>query len=74
MVIRKTKTKPMSFEELPELLTIKDVTHILNVHANTLRNWEKDGLIQVVRIGPRKDRRYKKDVIQKMMFGIGRSY
>lgn len=60
----------MSFEELPELLTIKDVTHILNVHPNTLRNWEKEGLIQVVRIGPRKDRRYLKTVIQKMMYGV----
>ncbi len=60
----------MSFEELPELLTIKDVTHILNVHANTLRNWEKEGLIQAVRIGPRKDRRYKKELIKKMMFGV----
>jgi excisionase family DNA binding protein len=61
----------MSFEELPELLTIKDVTHLLNVHANTLRNWEREGLIQAVRIGPRKDRRYQKEIIQKMMDGGG---
>lgn len=57
----------MSFEELPELLTIKDVTQLLNVHANTLRNWEKEGLIHVVRIGPRRDRRYHKLVIKKIM-------
>ena len=57
----------MSFEELPELLTIKDVAHLLNVHANTLRNWEKEGLIEVVRIGPRRDRRYNKGTIKKMM-------
>jgi len=60
----------MSFEELPELLTIKDVTHLLNVHPNTLRNWEKEGLIQAVRIGPRRDRRYKKTVIREMMYGV----
>lgn len=60
----------MSFEELPELLTIRDVTHLLNVHPNTLRNWEKEGLIQVIRIGPRKDRRYQKEIIQKMMYGV----
>lgn len=58
----------MSLEELPELLTIREVTHLLNVHPNTLRNWEKEGLIQVVRIGPRKDRRYKKEVIEKMIY------
>jgi len=57
----------MSFEEMPELLTIREVTHLLNVHPNTLRNWEKEGLIQVVRIGPRKDRRYNKEVIKQMM-------
>lgn len=57
----------MTFEELPELLTLRDATRLLNVHANTLRNWEKEGLIKVVRIGKRKDRRYKKDMIWKMM-------
>ncbi|HEX5429876.1 MAG TPA: MerR family DNA-binding transcriptional regulator [Patescibacteria group bacterium] len=57
----------MSFEELPELLTIKEVTHLLNVHPNTLRNWEKEGLIDAVRIGPRRDRRYDKRLIRKMM-------
>jgi excisionase family DNA binding protein len=57
----------MSFEEMPELLTIREVTHLLNVHPNTLRNWEKEGLIQVVRIGPRKDRRYRKEVIKKII-------
>jgi excisionase family DNA binding protein len=57
----------MSFEELPELLTISEVTQLLNVHPNTLRNWEKEGLINVVRIGPRRDRRYEKQMIKKMM-------
>jgi DNA-binding transcriptional MerR regulator len=61
----------MSFEELPALLTIREVTHLLHVHPNTLRNWEREGLIQVVRIGPRKDRRYKKDIIEKMMYVQG---
>ncbi len=54
----------MSIEELPELLTIREATHLLNVHPNTLRNWEREGLIPVVRIGPRKDRRYKKETIR----------
>jgi DNA-binding transcriptional MerR regulator len=57
----------MSFDELPELLTIRDVTALLNVHPNTLRNWEKEGLISVVRIGPRKDRRYRKGIIEGIM-------
>lgn len=57
----------MSFEELPELLTISEATQLLNVHPNTLRNWEKEGLISVIRIGPRRDRRYEKQVIKQIM-------
>jgi len=57
----------MSFDELPELLTISEAKQLLNVHANTLRNWEKEGLINVVRIGPRRDRRYEKQVIKQIM-------
>ena len=57
----------MSFEELPELLTIKEVTKLLHVHPNTLRNWEKEGLIDAVRIGPRRDRRYHKELIERMI-------
>jgi excisionase family DNA binding protein len=57
----------MSFEELPELLTIREVTQLLHVHPNTLRNWEREGLIDAVRIGRRRDRRYHKELIQKMM-------
>ncbi|MBX4205365.1 MAG: MerR family DNA-binding transcriptional regulator [Candidatus Doudnabacteria bacterium] len=43
------------------------MTQLLNVHPNTLRNWEKEGLIDAVRIGRRRDRRYHKELIQKMM-------
>ncbi len=54
-------------EKLQGLLTLKQVTDLLSVHPNTLRNWEKEGLIDVIRIGPRGDRRYKKQVIEKIL-------
>ena len=52
--------------EIPELLTIKQAAEMINVHPNTLRNWEKEGKIQAVRIGSRRDRRYPKKVIWQM--------
>jgi excisionase family DNA binding protein len=53
--------------QLPELLTIKQAAAALNVHANTLRNWERDGLISSIRIGSRRDRRFAKSQIWEVL-------
>lgn len=52
--------------DISELLTIKEAAKLINVHPNTLRNWEREGKIQAVRIGSRRDRRYPKQVIWQM--------
>lgn len=52
--------------EFPQLLTIKEAAKLINVHPNTLRNWEKDGKIEAVRIGSRRDRRYPKEIIWQL--------
>lgn len=52
--------------EFPELLTIKEAAKLIHVHPNTLRNWEKEGKIQAVRIGSRRDRRYPKQLIWQL--------
>ncbi len=55
----------MSSDELSEYLTISEVSKLLKVHPNTLRNWDKNGTLKPIRIGERKIRRYKKtDVIK----------
>lgn len=57
----------MQFDpEFSELLTIKEAAKLINVHPNTLRNWEREGKIQAVRIGSRRDRRYYKSVIWQL--------
>jgi len=53
-------------QDLPELLTIKEAARMINVHPNTLRNWEKDGKIQAIRIGSRRDQRIPKQTIWAM--------
>ena len=51
--------------DLPEYLTLMEVSKLLKVHPNTLRNWDKSGQLKATRIGTRKIRRYKKaDILQ----------
>ncbi|MFA5158004.1 MAG: helix-turn-helix domain-containing protein [Patescibacteria group bacterium] len=53
--------------ELPEFLTLKEACKILKCHPNTLRQWDKKGVLVAIRIGVRKDRRYQKNDIIKML-------
>jgi excisionase family DNA binding protein len=59
-----TKTK---IEEIPELLTLKEACEMLKVHPNTLRTWDKKGVLPAIRIGTKRVRRYKKEDILKML-------
>lgn len=57
----------MSQKDLPELLTLKQACELLQVHPNTLRNWDKNGTLKAIRIGERRLRRYKKTDLMKLM-------
>lgn len=54
-------------EKLPNLLTLKEACEILKVHPNTLRQWDKNGVLKAVRIGVKRIRRYKKEDIEKFI-------
>ena len=54
-------------EKLSELLTLSKTAKILNVHRNTLRKWDKKGILVAIRFGERRDRRYKKEDVLKLM-------
>lgn len=49
--------------EVPELLSLREASELLQCHPNTLRQWDKKGILKAVRFGVRKDRRYKKEDI-----------
>lgn len=53
--------------DLPEILTLKQACEVLNCHPNTLRQWDKKGTLVAIRFGERKDRRYKKADILKLL-------
>ncbi|OGE26099.1 hypothetical protein A3C26_00070 [Candidatus Daviesbacteria bacterium RIFCSPHIGHO2_02_FULL_39_12] len=57
-------------KRLPELLTIRQVAKILNVHPTTLRRWDKKGKLKAIRVGTRSgigERRYHREDIIKVI-------
>lgn len=58
-------------KNLPELLTISQVAEIFSIHQDTLRNWEKDGTLVPLRVGPRKDRKYRPQDIEAIIDKMG---
>jgi hypothetical protein len=50
-----------------ELFTIQQAAAIINCHPNTLRKWDKNGTLSPLRIGKRKDRRYTREQLDKML-------
>lgn len=49
------------------LLTIDQVSKILNLSPWTLRQWDKKKKLVALRMGNRQDRRYKKEDILKVL-------
>ncbi len=49
------------------MLTLQQACDVLNVHPNTLRNWDNQGVLKAVRYGKRGDRRYRKEDILNIL-------
>jgi excisionase family DNA binding protein len=54
-------------ERMGTMLTAGNVARILNVHINTVRRWSNLGVLKVFRIGPRGDRRFRKEDVEKFL-------
>lgn len=57
------KKKRLSLDELPDLLTVREVAEILRVSPLTIKRWGKRGKLPAIRINSRGDRRYRKEAI-----------
>jgi excisionase family DNA binding protein len=53
----------LSIDNLPDLLTVKEVAQIFRVSVLTIKRWGKRGKLTPIRINSRGDRRYKKEAV-----------
>jgi len=55
--------KLLKLDELPDLLTVREVAEVLRVSPLTIKRWGKRGKLSAIRINSRGDRRYKKEAV-----------
>jgi len=58
-----TFNKSLKLEDLPDLLTVREVAEILRVSPLTIKRWGKRGKLPAIRINSRGDRRYRKEAV-----------
>mgnify|MGYP003729802869 FL=1 len=57
----------VNLSDLPDLLTIKEVASILRISPLTVKRWGKSGKLPAIRINSRGDRRYRKEVVLRLL-------
>ena len=63
-VDQEKNSKPkISLDNLPDLLTVREVAELLRVSPLTIKRWGKRGKLPAIRINSRGDRRYKKEAV-----------
>jgi len=62
MALPKNKSK-ISLDNLPDLLTVREVAELLRVSPLTIKRWGKRGKLPAIRINSRGDRRYRKEQV-----------
>lgn len=55
--------KALTLDEMPDLLTVREVAEILRVSPLTIKRWGKRGKLPAIRINSRGDRRYRKEAV-----------
>lgn len=55
--------RKLALEDLPDLMTVREVAEILRVSPLTIKRWGKRGKLTPLRINSRGDRRYRKEAV-----------
>ena len=59
--MKEREQKRKTAKSLSTMLITSEVARIFNVHASTIRRWSEQGLIKFYRVGPRGDRRFRRE-------------
>lgn len=57
------RKQSLKLDDLPDLLTVREVAEILRVSPLTIKRWGKRGKLPAIRINSRGDRRYRKEAV-----------
>lgn len=66
-IAQRRKNNPEQVSIPTNMLRTGEACRILCIHANTLRRWNERGIIKAYRIGPRGDRRFRRDDIAALL-------
>ena len=50
-----------------KLLRIREAAEMLGVNPETLRRWDRQGRLKAIKIGKRRDRRYRQEDIARLI-------
>jgi len=67
MVKKTIKKNRLRLDNLPDLLTPREVAELLRVSIITIKRWGKQGKLPAIRINARGDRRYRKEIVLKLL-------
>jgi len=59
--------KDLRLKNLPDLLTVREVSELLRVSPLTIKRWGKRGKLPALRINSRGDRRYTKEAVLSLL-------
>lgn len=68
LTLEMSNPKPkIRIDSLPDLLTPREVAEVLRVSIITIKRWGKQGKLPAIRINARGDRRYRKEVVLRLL-------
>ena len=67
MSLKNKITTKVSLSDLPDLMTIREVAELLRISPLTIKRWGKKGKLPAIRINSRGDRRYRKEVVLRLL-------